>query len=147
MIVKHSPEIKEYLRSAFSYFSNSGDFILLIVDPYYGSTFKKEPKDYINNFIDFVHGFFSGLKSFGQSFKCAPMQNKLIEPIDLSIPRFFIHDRFIFLFDNLLKQYVVHIHLGGSINNIDLTGQRPLPITRISTFNKEELPSVQQIIT
>ncbi|OAH54617.1 hypothetical protein AWH48_08480 [Domibacillus aminovorans] len=147
MIVYNEPEIKTFLIAHLSPFSAGSNFVIIIVDPYFGGH-KSQLQLRVEVFLNFMFQVLNNPKIiwFCNEDKCTPIHTQDVLSIDLSRQGIAVHDRFLFIYDGNKEQIVSHIHLGGSINSFNIDGNQSLSIMRFSTLKQEEIKEIEHFI-
>lgn len=148
MIAYKDQDVKDYFVNKLSLFAENGQYVVIIVDPYFGGR-KPEQKIRVEEFLDFMKKFLNPVKIvwFYNSNKCPPMALRSIETCDLFKYSFIVHDRFLFLYDTQIQAYVKHFHLGGSLNSIDFNRQdKQFSVMRVSELYEYEFSEIDKLL-
>lgn len=147
MIAYQAADMKSFFTRELSPFSQIGNLVMIIVDPYFGG---RNPylRQNVEEFLDYVSTLAGAIRFvwFSNEYKCPPMSHSYVENLDLSRHGIEVHDRFLLLFDGTVKKYVYHFHLGGSINGIDWNGTDPLSLMRVSVLTQDEINELEVLI-
>ncbi|WP_281863121.1 hypothetical protein [Planomicrobium okeanokoites] len=147
MIAYQPSDIKTFLSQEFKSFSQIGNLVMVIVDPYFGGR-KPALRDNVAGFLDFIWTLTGDIRFiwFCNEDSCSPMNYPQVESFNLAEEGISVHDRFLVLFDGAVKKYIYHFHLGGSLNGIDWTETTPFSLMRISLLPEDEVTEMENLM-